>query len=142
VYKALPKKHANPVDAQVGSRVRLRRMLIGMSQERLGELLGLTFQQVQKYEKGVNRIGAGRLFDVARILGVPIDYFYESVAGQLSGRGFSENESSPPVMEFVSSGEGLQLSLAFMRIKDPKVRKRVLDLVKSLAEEKEDGGED
>ena len=142
MYKALPKKHANPVDAQVGSRVRLRRMLIGMSQERLGELLGLTFQQVQKYEKGVNRIGAGRLFDVARILGVPIDYFYESVAGQLGGRGFSENESSPPVMEFVSSGEGLQLSLAFMRIKDPKVRKRVLDLVKSLAEEKEDDGED
>ena len=135
----MPKKHANPVDAQVGSRVRLRRMLIGMSQERLGELLGLTFQQVQKYEKGVNRIGAGRLFDVARILGVPIDYFYESVSSQLSGnRGFSENENSPPVMEFVSSGEGLQLSLAFMRIKDAKVRKRVLDLVKSLAEEKED----
>jgi transcriptional regulator with XRE-family HTH domain len=135
----LPKKHANPVDAQVGSRVRLRRMLIGMSQERLGELLGLTFQQVQKYEKGVNRIGAGRLFDVARILGVPIDYFYESVSGQLSGgRGFSESEEAPPVMEFVSSGEGLQLSLAFMRIKDPKVRKRVLDLVKSLAEEKDE----
>jgi len=137
----LPKKHANPVDAQVGSRVRLRRMLIGMSQERLGELLGLTFQQVQKYEKGVNRIGAGRLFDVARILGVPIDYFYENVSSQLgSGRGFSESDDSPPVMEFVSSGEGLQLSLAFMRIKDAKVRKRVLDLVKSLAEEKD--GED
>jgi transcriptional regulator with XRE-family HTH domain len=113
-------------------------MLIGMSQERLGELLGLTFQQVQKYEKGVNRIGAGRLFDVARILGVPIDYFYESVASQLGGRGFSESDSSPPVMEFVSSGEGLQLSLAFMRIKDPKVRKRVLDLVKSLAEDKDE----
>jgi transcriptional regulator with XRE-family HTH domain len=136
----LPKKHANPVDAQVGSRVRLRRMLIGMSQERLGELLGLTFQQVQKYEKGVNRIGAGRLFDVARILGVPIDYFYENVSSNLSGRGFSENDTSPPVMEFVSSGEGLQLSLAFMRIKDPKVRKRVLDLVKSLAEEKDGDG--
>jgi len=135
----LPKKHANPVDAQVGSRVRLRRMLIGMSQERLGELLGLTFQQVQKYEKGVNRIGAGRLFDVARILGVPIDYFYENVSSQLGqGRGFSESDDSPPVMEFVSSGEGLQLSLAFMRIKDAKVRKRVLDLVKSLAEEKDD----
>jgi len=114
-------------------------MLIGMSQERLGELLGLTFQQVQKYEKGVNRIGAGRLFDVARILGVPIDYFYENVSGQLgSGRGFSESDESPPVMEFVSSGEGLQLSLAFMRIKDPKVRKRVLDLVKSLAEDKDE----
>jgi transcriptional regulator with XRE-family HTH domain len=133
----LPKKHANPVDAQVGSRVRLRRMLIGMSQERLGELLGLTFQQVQKYEKGVNRIGAGRLFDVARILGVPIDYFYESVSSQLAAsRSISEEEVAPPVMEFVSSGEGLQLSLAFMRIKDAKVRKRVLDLVRSLADEK------
>ena len=131
----LPKKQANPIDAQVGNRLRLRRMMIGMSQERLGELLGLTFQQVQKYEKGVNRIGAGRLFEVARILGVPIQYFYENVpeAGA-KAPGFAEPES-PPVIEFVSSGEGLQLSLAFMRIKDPKVRKRVLDLVKSLGEE-------
>src|SRR6202008_2707432 len=95
---AMPKKKANPIDAQVGNRVRLRRMLIGMSQERLGELLGLTFQQVQKYEKGVNRIGAGRLFEVARILGVPIDYFYEGVTNQLAS-GFSETEASPPVME-------------------------------------------
>lgn len=131
----MPKKQANPVDVVVGNRVRIRRMLIGMSQERLGELLGLTFQQVQKYEKGVNRIGAGRLFDVARILGVPIDYFYEGVGAQTNGQeGFAE-DSAPPVMEFVSSGEGLQLSLAFMKIKDAKVRKRVLDLVKSLAEE-------
>jgi transcriptional regulator with XRE-family HTH domain len=111
-------------------------MLIGMSQERLGELLGLTFQQVQKYEKGVNRIGAGRLFEVARILGVPIDYFYEGAAAQAAG--FAENDSSPPVMEFVSSGEGLQLSLAFMKIKDPKLRKRVLDLVKQMAEDEGD----
>ena len=109
-------------------------MLIGMSQERLGELLGLTFQQVQKYEKGVNRIGAGRLFEVSRILGVPIDYFYEGVSTQGSGGGFHEPEASPPVMEFVSSGEGLQLSLAFMKIKDPKLRKRLLDLVKQMAE--------
>ena len=130
----MPKKQANPIDAQVGNRVRLRRMLIGMSQERLGELLGLTFQQVQKYEKGVNRIGAGRLFEVSRILGVTIEYFYEGVNSQLAG-GFTEGGSSPPVMEFVSSGEGLQLSLAFMKIKDTKVRKRVLDLVKSLAED-------
>jgi transcriptional regulator with XRE-family HTH domain len=112
-------------------------MLIGMSQERLGELLGLTFQQVQKYEKGVNRIGAGRLFEVSRILGVPIDYFYEGVDGQHGQGAPGSNATSPPVMEFVSSGEGLQLSLAFMRIKDPKVRKRVLDLVKSLAEDAE-----
>jgi transcriptional regulator with XRE-family HTH domain len=93
--------------------------------------LGLTFQQVQKYEKGVNRIGAGRLYEIARILGVPIDFFYEGVAG---AEGVAESEGAP-VMEFVSSGEGLQLSLAFMKIRDPKVRKRVLDLVKSLAEE-------
>jgi len=133
---ALPKKNTNPVDAQVGSRVRLRRMLIGMSQERLGELLGLTFQQVQKYEKGLNRIGAGRLFDIARILGVPIDYFYEGLAGG-SSRGFAENDASPPIVEFMSSSEGLQLALAFTSIKEPKVRKRVLDLVKSLAEDKD-----
>ena len=134
--KQVPKKQANPIDAQVGNRVRLRRMLIGMSQEKLGELLGLTFQQVQKYEKGVNRIGAGRLYQVASILGVPIGYFYEGVIEQgprLSE--MSEDAGAPPVMEFLASGEGLQLSLAFMRIKDPKVRKRVLDLVKSLADD-------
>ena len=131
----LPKKQANPIDAQVGNRIRLRRMLIGMSQERLGELLGLTFQQVQKYEKGVNRVGAGRLYHVAQILGVSISYFYEGVVEEPS---HAKGASAPPVMEFLASGEGLQLSLAFMRIKDPKVRKRVIDLVKSLAEEDED----
>ena len=134
----MAKKQANPIDIQVGNRVRIRRMLIGMSQERLGDLLGLTFQQVQKYEKGVNRIGAGRLFEVSRILNVPVDFFYEGVATELAGQpGMREPEGTPPVMEFMSSGEGLQLSLAFMKIKDAKVRKRVLDLVKSLAEEEE-----
>ena len=108
-------------------------MLIGMSQEKLGDFLGLTFQQVQKYEKGVNRIGAGRLFEIARILGVPIDFFYDGVASSAD----TLAAAAPPVMEFVSSGEGLQLSLAFMKIRDPKVRKRVLDLVKSLADEEE-----
>jgi transcriptional regulator with XRE-family HTH domain len=130
----MPKKQANPIDIQVGNRVRIRRMLIGMSQERLGDLLGLTFQQVQKYEKGVNRIGAGRLYEVSRILNVPIDFFYQGVASE---PGAPAPEAAPPVLEFVSSGEGLQLSLAFMKIKDIKVRKRVLDLVKSLSEEEE-----
>jgi transcriptional regulator with XRE-family HTH domain len=132
----MPKKQANPIDVQVGNRVRIRRMLIGMSQERLGDLLGLTFQQVQKYEKGVNRIGAGRLFEVARILNVPVDFFYEGLNADQPGMGEAD-VAAPPVMEFVSSGEGLQLSLAFMKIKDTKVRKRVLDLVKSLAEEED-----
>jgi transcriptional regulator with XRE-family HTH domain len=135
----VPKKQANPVDAHVGHRVRLRRMLIGMSQERLGELLGLTFQQVQKYEKGINRIGAGRLFEVSGILGVPISFFYEDVhSGARTQGGFAEVDEPPPVMEFLSSGEGLQLSLAFMRIKEAKVRRRILDLVRSLANEDED----
>jgi transcriptional regulator with XRE-family HTH domain len=133
----MPKKQANPIDVQVGNRVRIRRMLIGMSQERLGDLLGLTFQQVQKYEKGVNRIGAGRLFEVARILNVPVNFFYEGLATTDQPGMSSAEAAAPPVMEFVSSGEGLQLSLAFMKIKDTKVRKRVLDLVKSLAEEEE-----
>jgi len=128
-------KKANPIDGQVGNRVRIRRMLIGMSQEKLGDLLGLTFQQVQKYEKGINRIGAGRLFEIARILDVPIDFFYDGVGPPSDGVG----EARASVMEFVSSTEGLQLSLAFMKIRDSKVRKRVLDLVKSLAEEEEAG---
>ena len=129
----LPKKKANPVDAHVGYRVRLRRMLIGMSQERLGELLGLTFQQVQKYERGINRIGAGRLFEVAEILGVPISFFYEGVdASNAGGEGGSQ---SAAVMDFLSSNEGIQLSTAFMEIKDGKVRRRIVDLVRSLADE-------
>jgi transcriptional regulator with XRE-family HTH domain len=130
----VPKKQANPIDAQVGNRVRLRRMLVGMSQEKLGELLGLTFQQVQKYEKGVNRIGAGRLYQVANILGVPVSYFYEDVPDKADDLMNANEHASPPVMQFLSSGEGLQLALAFMRIKESKVRKRVIDLVKTLAD--------
>jgi transcriptional regulator with XRE-family HTH domain len=132
--KRVRKKQANPIDIQVGNRVRIRRMLIGMSQERLGDLLGLTFQQVQKYEKGINRIGAGRLYEVSRILNVPVNFFYEGV-NEVTGQPGAGEPEGAPVMDFVSSGEGLQLSLAFMKIKDAKVRKRVLDLVKSLAEE-------
>ncbi|HEY2447092.1 MAG TPA: helix-turn-helix domain-containing protein [Rhizomicrobium sp.] len=131
----VPKKQANSVDAQVGNRVRLRRMLVGMSQEKLGELLGLTFQQVQKYEKGVNRIGAGRLYHVAQILGVPVSYFYEDVADQSPDIAPSNNDrATPSAVEFLSSSEGMQLTLAFMHIKEPKIRRRVIDLVKSLAD--------
>ena len=130
----MPKKKANPVDAHVGYRVRLRRVLIGMSQERLGELLGLTFQQVQKYERGINRIGAGRLYEVAEILDVPISFFYEGVNGvERSGEGGGLESSA--VMDFLSSNEGIQLSTAFMGIRDAKVRRRLLDLVRSIAGE-------
>jgi transcriptional regulator with XRE-family HTH domain len=131
----VPKKQANPIDAHVGNRMRLRRMLIGLSQERMGEMLGLTFQQVQKYEKGVNRIGAGRLYQIADILSVPVSYFYEGFVGDgATGHAANDDTATKPVMEFLSSGEGLQLTLAFMRIKDGKVRKRVIDLIKSLSD--------
>lgn len=132
---AVPKKQANPIDAHVGNRMRLRRMLIGLSQERMGEMLGLTFQQVQKYEKGVNRIGAGRLYQIADILSVPVAYFYEGFVGDgANPHAANDDTATKPVMEFLSSGEGLQLTLAFMRIKDGKVRKRVIDLIKSLSD--------
>ena len=132
----MPKRGVNTVDAHVGHRVRLRRMLLGMSQERLGELLGLTFQQIQKYENGTNRCSAGRLFDVARILCVPIIFFYEDIDPSVRADGFAEGKERPPVMEFLSRGEGLKLSLAFMRIRDVNVRRRIFDLVRSLGDEK------
>lgn len=108
-------------------------MLIGMSQETLAELLGLTFQQVQKYEKGSNRMGAGRLWQVARILGVPIAWFYADVACDGAPVKDIACDSPRDVMEFLATGDGVQLSLAFMRIRDSAVRKRVLDLVECLA---------
>lgn len=136
-------RKANPMDAHVGSRVRLRRMLLGMSQEKLGEQLGLTFQQVQKYEKGVNRIGASRLFDLAQVLNVPIQFFYdEAPPGEAMGSammmGMAERPQEGFVIDFLSSRDGLELNKAFVRIHDPKVRRAVVDLVRSLAGE--DGG--
>lgn len=134
----MTKKVPNPVDVHVGSRVRLRRMLVGMSQEKLGEMLGLTFQQIQKYEKGANRIGASRLYQIAQILDVPVQFFFEDMAEEhkagASG-GFSEADPAPVVMDFVSSAEGLQLNRSYTRIADANVRKRLLDLVKSLSHE-------
>lgn len=129
-------KKPNPVDAHVGSRVRLRRMLLGMSQERLGESMGLTFQQVQKYEKGVNRIGASRLFQISKILDVPVQFFFEEApyAGDGSrAPGLAEPDSETFILEFLNSREGLELNRAFVKIGDAKVRKSVVDLVRALS---------
>ena len=128
-------RRANPVDVHVGSRVRLRRMLLGMSQEKLGEHLGLTFQQIQKYEKGINRIGASRLFDLSKVLAVPVQFFYEElpVSGDGAG-GFAEQPESYAV-EFLSSREGLELNKAFARITDARVRRSIVELVRSFAGE-------
>ena len=132
-------RRPNPIDIHVGSRVRLRRMLLGMSQEKLGEHLGLTFQQVQKYERGVNRIGASRLFDLSRVLDVPISFFFDDLPGSVGGsQGFASRVSG-----FAEAQEGfgddtlhrretLELVRAYYRISDPSVRKRVFDLIKAM----------
>ncbi|ODS01694.1 Cro/Cl family transcriptional regulator [Methyloceanibacter superfactus] len=129
-------KKPNPIDTHVGSRVRLRRMLLGMSQERLGDSMGLTFQQVQKYEKGVNRIGASRLFQISKILDVPVQFFFEEApyAGDANApRGMAEPDSEAFILEFLNSREGLELNRAFVKISDAKVRKSVVDLVRALS---------
>ncbi len=132
-------RRANPIDKHVGERVRMRRMLLGMSQERLGEQLGLTFQQVQKYEKGVNRIGASRLFDLAQVLSVPIQYFYENMSAAVSGiavaPGLADNAGEPYVADFLSSRDNVELHKAFARITDPRVRRSIVDMVRSIAGE-------
>ncbi len=128
----------NPVDVHVGSRLRQRRTLMGMSQEKLADAIGLTFQQVQKYERGANRIGASRLHQLARVLDVPVSYFFEDLAPNrppvdgAAQQGFAED---PPPFEHdpMSRRETLELVRAYYRIPDEKVRKRVFELVKSIA---------
>lgn len=129
-------RRANPIDVHVGGRVRLRRMLLGMSQEKLGERLGLTFQQIQKYEKGVNRIGASRLFEMARVLGVPVQFFYDDLNSPVPGM-LDPGEDYVP--EVLATREGLELNKAFARITDPRVRRSIVELVRSLAGEKDQG---
>lgn len=131
----------SPIDVHVGSRIRLRRTLLGMSQERLGEALGLTFQQVQKYERGVNRVGASRLFDLSRVLDVPISFFFDdmpdsvtSAFGMHSARrpaGLTEAQESV-TDDTMNRRETLELVRAYYRISDPSLRKRVFDLIKSM----------
>ena len=131
------KKKPNPTDIHVGGRIRLRRNMLGMSQEKLGESLGITFQQIQKYEKGTNRVGASRLQAIANILGIPVAFLFEDLPGQndVSVGGFSEDASAAFALEFCTSAEGLQLNRAFVKISDAKVRRKLIELVKTLADE-------
>ncbi|HET6519992.1 MAG TPA: helix-turn-helix domain-containing protein [Geminicoccaceae bacterium] len=140
----------NPIDVHVGKRLRLRRTLLGMSQERLGELLGLTFQQVQKYERGVNRIGSSRLYEIGQILDIPVSFFFDDMAEE--GRPAAANPAAPGLAEEqagfehgpaaaaaaepelpLDRRETLELVRAYYRITDPAVRKRLFDLTKALA---------
>jgi transcriptional regulator with XRE-family HTH domain len=129
------KKKPNPIDVHVGGRIRLRRNMVGMSQEKLGEHLGITFQQIQKYEKGTNRVGASRLQAIASILEVPIAYFFEGAPGGTPEEGVAEDSQTAYVVDFLSSTEGLLLNRAFARIGDPKVRRRIIELVRTLADD-------
>lgn len=140
VEKGEREHRPSPIDVHVGTRVRLRRTLLGMSQEKLGEALGLTFQQVQKYERGVNRIGASRLFDLARVLDVPIGFFFDDMPDAMGGSGalrarlggFAEQQEGFED-DTLHKRETLELVRAYYRITEPAVRKRVFDLIKSLA---------
>jgi transcriptional regulator with XRE-family HTH domain len=129
---------ASPIDVHVGSQVRLRRTLLGMSQAHLAERLGLTFQQLQKYEKGVNRIGASRLFQLAQVLGVPVQFFYDNAPigaaskGSAGEPGSGERSVDSRVLDFLNSWE---LTKAFVRISDPKVRRSLVEVVRAVAGE-------
>jgi len=132
---ATEKRKPNPIDIHVGSRVRLRRTMVGMSQEKLGDALGITFQQIQKYEKGANRVGASRLQEISRVLQTPISFFFEDAPGSDTdaASGFKESNSTNYVVDFLSSSDGLQLNRAFVKITDPKVRRKLVELTKALA---------
>jgi transcriptional regulator with XRE-family HTH domain len=132
------KKTPNPIDRHVGSRVRMRRMMVGMSQEKLGDALSLTFQQVQKYEKGTNRIGASRLQQIAHILQVPVAFLFQNapdLGDGISTNGLAEAPSPAYVSDFLATSDGLALAKAFMRIGDAKLRRRIVDLVEQISGE-------
>ena len=133
----MPKKSPNSTDKHVGSRVRMRRMMLAMSQTQLGNDIGLTFQQVQKYEKGTNRIGAGRLHEISRILQVPISFFFEGSPREPGARpGVNSEAEGPPlptyVTDFLATSDGLALTKAFMQIKDANLRRRIVSLVQEI----------
>jgi transcriptional regulator with XRE-family HTH domain len=129
----LSTKQPHPTYKHVGSRVRMRRLMLGMSQEKLADQLGITFQQVQKYEKGVNRISASRLQQACDILEVPVAFFFEQAPGSVShGRGLAEAPSPAYVNDFLASTEGLSLLKAFMQIDDPALRRSIVRLVEAV----------
>lgn len=126
---------SNPVDLHVGGRVRMRRKFLGLSQTDLADSLGLTFQQVQKYERGSNRISASKLFEIARTLKVPVAYFFEGYGQNEAVEGFTESQSEQAVHGFLMTTEGIEIAEAFPRIKNAKHRRKVMELVRTLAED-------
>ena len=133
----MTKRDPNFVDRHVRNRVRMRRLLVGMSQERLGELLGITFQQVQKYEKGSNRVSASRLFQISRVLGVSVQYFYDELKSDDDDTaGFAESDGADAIAGALQSPDGVQIARIFSETTDPDKRKLILNAVKLLADYK------
>ena len=135
-----PTGKPNPIDVHVGARIRLRRTLLGMSQQKLGEAIGLTFQQVQKYERGTNRVGSSRMFELARVLDVPVSYFFEEMGSDVAARGRQHAFGIAAEAPVTSGGadpmtkrETLELVRAYYKITDAKVRKRLFEMTKALA---------
>jgi transcriptional regulator with XRE-family HTH domain len=130
-------RRPNPVDLHVGGRVRMRRKLLGVSQEQLADSLGLTFQQVQKYERGANRVSASKLYEIAKTLQVPVSFFFDGLADPMDGSDGDEvgQQAERIVQEFLTTPEGLELAEVFPKIGRGRVRRQVLDLVRAMAEE-------
>src|SRR5262245_19127916 len=137
---AVPKKSPNPIDKHVGGRVRMQRMVLGMSQEKLGDAIGLTFQQVQKYEKGANRISASRLQQIADVLGVPVTFFFDGAPGlpRASSRDTEDAPAPELLTDFLGTSDGIALAKAFTRIRRAKVRRGIVRLVEELTMENGD----
>jgi transcriptional regulator with XRE-family HTH domain len=128
----------NPVDIHVGTRVRLRRQVLKMSQEKLGDQLGVTFQQVQKYERGSNRVGASRLWKMAQVMDVPVGFFYEGLEESMPSSEFGEGDQTPIIYDFINSTDGVSLAMAVSQIKSKGVRRQILELARSLAKDQDD----
>ena len=131
--------NAHPVDVHVGKRLRLKRTIMGLSQESIGKAIGVTFQQIQKYERGINRMGASRLHEFAKSLNVPVSYFFEGYGDELSEDstvfGMAEGEVTAFEHENVSSRETMDIMRAYCKVKNPAVRKRIIELIKAVAED-------
>jgi len=126
---------ANPVDVHVGTRVRLRRQVMKMSQEKLGDKLGVTFQQVQKYERGSNRIGASRLWKISEVMDVPVNFFFDGLSESYARGEFAEDDQMPIVYEFINSTDGVSLAKAVSQIKSKAVRRQLLELARAMAKD-------
>lgn len=131
-------RSATVVDQHIGARIRLRRLTSNLSQECLAEMLNVTFQQIQKYEKGVNRVAASRLWDLAQALEVPVSYFFEGLEGGLGARDMAKAYGDAPVFDLIASPDGAQLAAAYATIDSPRVRRGLLDLMHALSDGQDD----